>query len=99
MLKHLMNDVAVLKSIQNTDEYDIPTITEIKKIKCRIEFAVESEQKSISVNRNKPARMYCYEEVNVGDIISFNSENYEVIQVNTYKDLDGNNSLREVYLV
>lgn len=99
MLKHLMNDVAVLKSVQNADEYDIPTITELKSIKCRIEFAVKSEQTSISINRNKPARMYCYDEVNVGDIISYNFENFEVIQVNVYKDLDGNNSLREVYLV
>lgn len=99
MLKHLMNDTAVLKSIQNADEYDITTITELKSIKCRFEFAVKSEQSSISVCRNKPARMYCYEEIKIGDIISYNSENYEVVQVNVYKDLDGNYPLREVYLI
>ena len=30
MLKHLLNDTAVLKSVQDVDEYDVPTISEIK---------------------------------------------------------------------
>lgn len=99
MLKHLMNDSAVLKSVQNVSEYDIPAITDIKNIKCRIEFAVKTDNDSFSVKKTKPARMFCYDPVNVGDIVSYNLENYNVIQVNTYEDLDGKTTLREVYLI
>lgn len=99
MLKHLLNDTAVLKSVENVDEYDIPVITDIKTLKCRIEFAAKSEDLSISSKKTHPARMFCVDEVNMGDIISFNSVNYKVIQVNAYEDLDGQIMLREVYLL
>ena len=98
MLKHLLNDSAVLKSVHNVDEYDIPVFSKIKNIPCKFEFAVD-EQSSISDSqKRKPARMFCIDDISVGDIISFNSENYKVVQVNSYDDLDGKLMLREVFL-
>ncbi|MGN0014237.1 MAG: hypothetical protein ACI37T_02325 [Candidatus Gastranaerophilaceae bacterium] len=99
MLKHLLNETAVLKAVENVDEYDIPVISDIKTLKCRIEFAVKSEENSGSSKKTYPARMFCVDEVNTGDIISYNSVNYKVIQVNAYEDLDGQIMLREVYLL
>lgn len=99
MLKHLLNDSAVLKSVSNVDEYDVPTVSDIRTINCKIEFAVSSESSSVSSSKIKPARMFCIDEVNIGDIISYNSVNYKIVQVNTYEDLDGQTMLREVYLI
>lgn len=99
MLKHLLNETAVLKSVENVDEYDMPVISDIKTIKCKIEFAAKIENSSDSSKKTHPVRMFCIDEVNTGDIISYNSVNYKVIQVNTYEDLDGQIMLREVYLL
>ncbi len=99
MLKHLLNDKAVLKTVQNVDEYDIPTISDVKTISCKIEFAMESENSSLSSVKTNPARMFCVDEVKLGDVVTHNGNNYKVIQVNTYEDLDGQTMLREVYLV
>lgn len=99
MLKHLLNETAILKSVENVDEYDMPVISDIKNIKCKIEFAAKIENLSDSSKKTYPARMFCVDEVNTGDIISFNSVNYKVIQVNEYEDLDGQIMLREVYLL
>lgn len=99
MLKHLLNETAVLKSVESVDEYDIPIISDIKTLKCRIEFASKSDENSGSSKKTYPARMFCVDEVNTGDIISYNSVNYKVIQVNAYEDLDGQIMLREVYLL
>lgn len=99
MLKHLLNENAVVKSVQNVDSYDVPTISDMKNIKCKFEYAVKSDFSAQNSLKNKPARMFCVEEIKIGDIVSFNSENYNVIQVNEYKDLDGKIVLREVFLV
>lgn len=100
MLKYLMNDTVEIKSVQNVNEYDLPVFQQIKTIKCRFEFALNSENNSTSSHKTKPARMFCYEpNISVGDIVSYKSENYKVIQVSQYNDLDGNNTLCEVFLI
>lgn len=99
MLKHLLNDTAVLKSVQDVDEYDVPTISEIKPINCKFEFAIKSDQNALSTQKTKPARMFCIDEVRVGDIISYDEDNFKVIQVNNYEDFDGKLMLREVFLL
>lgn len=100
MLKHLMNDSAEIKFVQNITEYDLPVFKQIKTIKCKFEFAsVSSENENCNI-KTKPARMFCSEQdISIGDIVSFNSENYKVIQVNKYNDLDGNSTLCEVFLI
>ncbi len=99
MLKHLLNDRAVLKSVQDVDEYDVPTISEIRSISCKFEFAVKNDLSSQSSQKTLPARMFCVDEVRVGDIISFDENNYKVIQVNNYNDFEGKLMLREVFLL
>lgn len=98
MLKHLLNDDATLKPLLDRNEYDFPTFDVAKNIKCKFEFAVKKEKNSSSSSNFYPARMFCYESVSVGDIVSYNSQNFKVIQVDNYKDLDGNSILNEVYL-
>lgn len=99
MLKHLLNDRAVLKSVQDVDEYDVPTISEMRSISCKFEFAVKSDLNAQSSQKTLPARMFCVDEVRVGDIISFDENNYKVIQVNNYNDFEGKLMLREVFLL
>lgn len=99
MLKHLLNDTAILKSVQDVDEYDVPSISEIKFINCKFEFAVKNDLTALSSQKTYPARMFCVDEINVGDIISFNENNYKVIQVNNYEDFEGKLMLREVFLL
>lgn len=99
MLKHLLNDRAVLKSVQDVDEYDVPTISTIKSINCKFEFAVKSDSTALSSQKTKPARMFCIEEIKVGDIISYNENNFKVIQVNNYENFEGELMLREVFLL
>lgn len=99
MLKHLLNDTAVLKSVQDVDEYDVPTISEIRSINCKFEFAVKSDSYALSEQKTMPARMFCVDEVRIGDIISYEKNNFKVIQVNDYKDFDGKLMLREVFLL
>lgn len=99
MLKHLLNDTAVLKSVQDVNEYDVPTISEIKSINCKFEFAMKNDFNSYSSQKTMPARLFCLEEVRVGDIISYDENNFKVIQVNNYKDFDGKLMLREVFLL
>ena len=38
MIKHLLNDTAVVKSVSSVNEYDEYTFSEPKNIKCNIEF-------------------------------------------------------------
>jgi hypothetical protein len=99
MLKHLLNDTAVLKSVQDVDEYDVPSVLEIKTIKCKIEFAAQADLSSLSSQKSLPARMYCIDNVSVGDIVSFDEINYKVLQVNSYNGFDGEITLREVFLI
>ena len=99
MLKHLLNDTAVLKSVQDVDEYDVPTISEIKSINCKFEFAVKNDSTATSSQKTMPARLFCLDEVRVGDIISYDENNFKVIQVNNYKNFDGKLMLREVFLL
>ena len=40
MIKHLLNDTAVVKSVSSVNEYDEYTFSEPKNIKCNIEFKV-----------------------------------------------------------
>lgn len=98
MLKHLLNESAVLKSVETVDEYGSSVISDIKTVNCKIEFAYSQNDGTDSSLLEKPARMFCVEEVKIGDIVYYNQENYQVLQVNTYKDLDGKIMLREVYL-
>ncbi len=98
-MKHLLNDRAVLKSVQDVDEYDVPTISTIKSINCKFEFAVKSDSTALSSQKIKPARMFCIEEIKVGDIISYNESNFKVIQVNNYENFEGELMLREVFLL
>ena len=99
MFKHLMNDTVEWKSVQNSDEYDLPIFNQIRTIKCKFEFAQNSVQNDGSCTRLLPARMFCHEpDIAVGDIISRKNNNYKVIQVNNYNDFDGNFMLSEVFL-
>lgn len=99
MLKHLLNDRAILKSVQDVDEYDVPTISDIRSISCKFEFAIKNDSNYLSSQKTLPARMFCVEDVQVGDIISFDENNYKVIQVNNYNDFEGKLMLREVFLL
>lgn len=99
MLKHLMNDTVEIKSVQNTNEYDLPVFNHIKTIKCKFEYALNSVENNTSAIKTKPARLFCYEtNISIGDIVSYNSENYKVIQISKHNDLDGKNTLCEVFL-
>ena len=98
MLKHLLNDSAVLKTPANIDEYgNVTTFTETT-INCKFEFAVLENFSSVSSAKSYSVKMFCLENVNVGDLIFYNSDNFQVIQVNVYDDFDGNSMFREVYL-
>lgn len=95
-----MNDFVDWKSVQNSNEYDLPIFNQIRTIKCKFEFAQNSQDNTISSIKTKPARMYCHETgIAVGDLISYKSNNYKVIQVNVYKDFDGIENLCEVFLL
>lgn len=99
MLKHLMNDTVEIKSVQSADFYDLPIFRQIKTVKCKFEFAASLNDDDFSSSVTKPARLFCAEtDISVGDIVSYNSKNFKVIQVNKYDDLDGNDVLCEVFL-
>lgn len=98
MLKHLLNESAILKTVEKVDEYGSAVISDVKNINCKFEFAILQNSTSDMDCKEKPARMFCFDEVNIGDIVFYNEQNYKVVQVNNYKDLDNEIMLREVYL-
>ncbi len=94
-----MNDTVEWKSVQNSDEYDLPIFNNIKTVKCKFEFAQNSQETDNTALKLLPARMFCHEtDIAAGDIISYKNHNYKVIQVNIYNDFDGSVILCEVYL-
>ena len=99
MLKHILNDSAVLKPVIGSDEYNSPTFGTSKNIKCKIEFAQKIDSTQNSCRQSYPIRMYCYEKININDVITYQSNNYTVTQVNFYKDLDDKPMFYEVFLI
>ncbi len=99
MLKHLLNDSAILKSVQGFDEYDQPSFSQIKTINCRMEFSLYLQNSTLSSSVASSAKMFCIDEIKTGDIVSYNSFDYKVSKVNIFADLDGQTVLKEVYLI
>jgi len=99
MLKHVINDFAVLKPVIGSDEYNSDIFGNSKTIKCKIEFAKKPDTSQTFCRQSHPARMFCYEDVNLNDIVTYQNIDYKVIQVNSYKDLDGKPMFYEVFLI
>lgn len=99
MLKHVLNDTAVVKAVSSTNEYNEDVFSTPKNIKCKIEFAKKLETSSVSSLQKHPLRMFCYETVNLNDVVSYQNNDYRVIQVNSYNDLDGCPMFYEVFLL
>ena len=98
MFKHLLNESAVLKSVTGFDGYNSPVFAEPKTIKCKFEFVVKNDNSDVKTVAYKPARMFCIENISVGDVVVYNSKDYKVFQVNTYNGFDGYTSFNEVFL-
>ena len=77
MLKHLLNESAFLKSVETVDEYGSSVISDIKTVNCKIEFAYSQNDGTESSLLEKPARMFCVEDVKIGDIVSYNQVNWK----------------------
>lgn len=99
MLKHVLNDTAIVKSVSSVDEYSEDTYTESRNVKCKIEFAKKVDISPISSRQVHPLRMFCYETVNLNDVISYKNNDYRAVQVNVYNDLDGYPMFYEVFLL
>ena len=94
-----MKDIVEIKSVQSSDEYDMPIFNQIKTINCKFELAQNTDKDNSSFKKVNSARMFCYEtDISVGDIVSYKSNNYKVIQVNTYNYPDGFTTVCEVFL-
>ena len=99
MLKHVISDSALLKSLAGSDEYNTFVYSEPVKIKCKIEFAKKIHNSQKTCRQTHPARMFCYEDVKLNDIVIYHDNNYKIIQVNSYKDFDGNTMFYEVFMI
>lgn len=99
MLKHVINDFAVLKSVIGSDEYNADVFSDPVTIKCKVEFAKKIDTSKTSCQQTHPARMFCYEDVKLNDIVTYQDNDYKIIQVNSYKDLDGNPMFYEVFMI
>lgn len=99
MLKYVLNDTVVKKTVTGCDEYNNPVISEIKTIKCRLEFSDALELSSASSESCAPVKMFCTEKVSAGDLIVKNYRDYKVTQVDERKNLDGDVEFYEVYMI
>jgi len=99
MLKHVISDFAFLKSFTGSDEYNTDVFSEPVKIKCKVEFAKKVDVYPTSRQQTHPARMFCYEDVKLNDVVTYKNNDYKIIQVNPYNDLDGNPMFYEVFMI
>ena len=98
MFKHLLNESAVLKAVKSFDEFNSPVFDEPKTIKCKFEFVVKNDNSDVKAVSYKPARMFCTENISVGDVVVYNSKDYKVFQVNTYNGFGEHTVFNEVFL-
>ena len=99
MLKHIINDFAFLKAVTGSDEYNTGIYSEPVKIKCKVEFAQKVDPCPNACQQTHPARMFCYEDVKLNDIVTYQGIDYKIIQVNFYKDFDNNPMFYEVFMI
>ena len=99
MIKHILNDSAVVKSVSSVDEYNEYTFSEPKNIKCNIEFAQKVDVSPVLSEQTHPVRMFCHETVNLNDVVTYKNKDYKAVQVSEYKDPDGNPMFYEVFLL
>ena len=99
MLKHILNDSAVLKPVIGSDEYNSPMFGTSKTVKCKIESTQKIDETQISCRQSFPLRMFCYEKMNINDVITYQNNDYKIIQVNFYKDLDDKPMFYEVFMI
>lgn len=99
MLKHVLNDSAVWKKSVTSDDYNSDNLSDGITIKCKIEFAVQNQTDGAKSVKKHPARMYCNEDVELGDVILFKGNKFKIIQITVYEDFDSNPVLKEVFLL
>ena len=99
MLKHILNDSAVLKPVIGSDEYNAPVFGTSKTVKCKIESTQKIDETQNSCRQSFPLRMFCYEKMNINDVITYQNNDYKIIQVNFYKDLDDKPMFYEVFMI
>ena len=99
MLKHVFSDFAVLKPVIGSDEYNSEVFGTQKTVKCKIEFGKKIDTSPICSQQSHSVRMFCYEDVNLNDIVTYQNTDYKVIQVNLYKNLDGDPMFYEVFMI
>ena len=99
MLKHILNDSVTLKPVIGSDEYNLPLFGNSKTVKCKIESTLKIDSSPNSCKQSYPFRMFCYEKMNVNDVITYQNNDYKIIQVNFYKDLDDKPMFYEVFML
>lgn len=89
MYKHLMNQKFDLKRTDGTDENGKPDIIEEKKdVPCRITYKNKLIISSTGQQQTSEGNILTCQEVCVGDLVTVNKKDYEVIAANPLYDFD-----------
>lgn len=97
MLNHLYNQTLAVESV-TYDSYNKPTFKVGETIRAFVEYSVKKIKNSRGMDVISVSVIHTDSLVLISDIIYINNEHKEVLQVNTFRNLDGEVDHYEVYV-
>ena len=97
MYSHLFKQTAILKVIDGADSYGAPIISEVRTIRCRIDFTAGIVVGAAGNEVSSSGKLFTEADVKVGDVVTVQNVDYTVLQACYAVDFDGNYAVTEVY--
>lgn len=98
MIKDYLNQTASWQSKTGNNSYGEPTYGADCTINCRFEAKHSLVRNANGVTIDSMTKMYCVENIQEGDLITYGGRTYIVLQVTDQPWVDGTINHREVYL-
>lgn len=95
---HLLNETAVLKTVNGYDCESRPNIIALDEIDCKIEFQNSATKNKLGEDVTSSGRLYTESTIKIDDIIEIKDKEFRVVSVKPYYPIDNNIlTINEVY--
>ena len=85
---NMLNETAVLKTVNGADPDGRPNIIALEEIDCKIEFKNSITTSSNGEEVSSSGRLYTEAIIKTGDILEIKDREFKVVKVNPYYPID-----------